>query len=126
MIVIDTSALIAIVLGEPEADRCRKAINEGGELKISAGTIAETMILSDNRNVRTQMNALLARLDIETVPATSATAERMADAYRRWGKGNHPAGLNFGDCFAYALAKELSCPLLFVGNDFTRTDVIKA
>lgn len=126
MIVLDTSALMAIVLGEPEADRCRKATTEGGELKISAGTIAETMILANSRNIRTQMDALLERLDIEIVPATYATADRTAIAYQQWGKGNHPAGLNFGDCFAYVLAKELGCPLLFVGNDFARTDVVRA
>lgn len=56
---------------------------------------------------------------------TAATADQVADAYRQWGKGNHPASLNFGDCFAYALAKELGCPLLFVGNDFARTDVMR-
>ena len=126
MIVIDTSALMAIVLGEPEADRCRTATNEGGELRISAGTIAETMILANSRGIRTQMDALLERLDIEIVPVTYATADHMAIAHQRWGKGNHPAGLNFGDCFAYALAKELGCPLLFIGNDFTRTDVLRA
>ena len=126
MIVIDTSALMAIVLSEPEADRCRKATNEGGELKISAGTIAETMILANSRNIRTQMDALLERLDIEIVPATYATADRMAIAYQQWGKGNHPAGLNFGDCFAYACARTHGVPLLFKGDDFARTDIAVA
>lgn len=126
MIAIDSSALIAIVLGESEADRCRKAIDEGGELRISASTIAETLIVANGRGVRAQMDALLKRLDMEVVSVTSDTAERVSEAYRQWGKGNHPAGLNFGDCFAYALAKELSCPLLFVGNDFARTDIMPA
>lgn len=126
MIVIDSSALLAMVLEEPEADRCRKATDEGGELRISAATVAETLIVANSRSVRTLVDALLARLDIEVVPVTAITAERVADAYRQWGKGNHPAGLNFGDCFAYALAKELACPLLFIGNDFARTDVMRA
>ena len=126
MIVIDTSALMAMVLAEPEADRCRKATNEGGELKISAGTIAETMILANSRNIRTQMDALLERLDIEIVPATYATADRMAIAYQQWGKGNHPAGLNFGDCFAYALARTKREPLLYKGDDFRHTDLRSA
>ena len=60
------------------------------------------------------------------MPVTPIRAERVAEAYRQWGKGNHPARLNFGDCFAYALAKELACPLVFIGNDFARTDVMRA
>jgi len=57
---------------------------------------------------------------------TEETAERAAAAYARWGKGNHPAGLNFGDCFAYALAEQMNCPLLFVGDDFSKTDIVPA
>lgn len=84
------------------------------------------MIVADSRGGGSDLRALLARLKVEIVPVTPANIERVAEAYRRWGKGNHPAGLNFGDCFAYALAKELACPLVFIGNDFARTDVMRA
>lgn len=67
---------------------------------------------------------MITRLQIEVVPATEVTAQFCADAHQRWGKGIHRAGLNFGDCFAYALAKSRDCPLLFIGNDFSRTDII--
>ena len=69
------------------------------------------------------MTRLLEGLGLEIVTVTSATARRIAQAYAQWGKGVHAAGLNFGDCFAYAVAKEHSCPLLFLGDDFSKTDV---
>lgn len=72
------------------------------------------------------MNALLDRFGITIVPVTEERATATARAYRRYGKGLHAAGLNFGDCFAYALAREHDCPLLFVGDDFARTDVKRA
>jgi len=84
------------------------------------------MIVADSRGGGSDLRGLLKRLNVEIVPVTPANIERVAEAYRRWGKGNHPAGLNFGDCFAYALAKELACPLVFIGNDFARTDVVQA
>ena len=72
------------------------------------------------------MEALLADLAVEIVPLTASDIGKVADAYARWGRGNHPAGLNFGDCFAYALARTRECPLLFIGNDFSRTDIVAA
>lgn len=72
------------------------------------------------------MEALLEELDYSVITVDEATAKRVRDAYSKWGKGFHPAGLNFGDCFAYALAKEQDCPLLYVGNDFSRTDIKSA
>lgn len=126
MIVLDTSALIAIVLNEPEAANCASAIEADSERRISAGTAAEAMIVADGRKVGNAMKALFGRLRAEIMPVTPIRAERVAEAYSHWGKGHHPAGLNFGDCFAYALAKELDCPLVFIGNDFARTDVMRA
>ena len=123
MIALETSALIAIVLQEPEASKCAAAIAADSDRKISAGTLAEAMIVADGRKVGDAMKALVERLKAEIVPVR---AEKVAEAYRQWGKGNHPAGLNFGDCFAYALAKELACPLVFIGSDFTRTDIMPA
>lgn len=123
MIVLETSALIAIVLQQPEASKCAAAIAADSDRKISAGTLAEAMIVADGRKVGDALKALVDKLKIEIAPVR---AENVAEAYRQWGKGNHPAGLNFGDCFAYALAKELACPLVFIGNDFARTDIVRA
>ena len=90
---------------------------------MSAGTLAEALIVAGRRGVDTQMNALLAQLELEIVKVSAVDAREMAEGYSRWGKGVHPARLNLGDCFAYALAKERNLPLLFVGNDFAQTDV---
>ena len=123
MIVLDTSALVAIFQDETEAVRIKDRITKADGLLISAGTAAEALIVAGQRGYRSALEAMLTRLGVEIVPLTSADLGRMADAYGRWGKGNHPASLNLGDCFAYALARERGCPLLFVGNDFSRTDI---
>lgn len=126
MIVVDTSALMAVVLGEPKADTCIAAMEKDDELLISAGTVAEALIVASHRNVGQEMASLIDGLGFEVVPATLATAGRIAEAYQRWGKGMHLASLNFGDCFAYALAKERGCRLLYVGTDFSHTDIERA
>lgn len=126
MIVIDTSAIIAILLDEPEADRCIAAIAESDVLLMSAGTLAETLIVADRRAVGTEAATLIDGLGVEVVPVTPEDARRVAAAYTRWGKGLHPAALNFGDCFGYALAWERDCPLLFIGEDFAHTDIVSA
>lgn len=123
MIAVDTSALMAILLDEPEAEACMAAIEVADSLLISAGTMAEALIVAQHRNLGDEMSSLVDGLGFETVPVTSGTARRIAEAHARWGKGIHPAGLNYGDCFAYALASERDCPLLFVGDDFARTDL---
>ncbi len=126
MIAVDTSALMAILLCEPEADACATALEVDPHVLISAGTMAEALIVAARRNVRDEMETLIEDLAFEVVSVTPAAARRIAAAYERWGKGVHPAGLNFGDCFAYEAAKEHACPLLFVGNDFTATDIASA
>jgi ribonuclease VapC len=123
MIAVDTSALMAIALNEPNADACIAAIESQDRLLISAGTVAEALIVSARRNVGEQVARLIEGLGFEIVDVTSVSARRIAQAYERWGKGVHPASLNFGDCFAYEVAREHGCRLLYVGNDFTRTDV---
>jgi ribonuclease VapC len=123
MIAVDTSALMAIVLGEAEADACIKVLEVETEVLVSAGTVAEALIVAAQRNVGEQMTSLIDGLGFEIVTVTPVSARRIAQAYERWGKGLNPAGLNFGDCFAYEVAKEHSCPLLFVGQDFSKTDV---
>lgn len=126
MMVVDTSALMAIVLDEPQAEACMTALEADDELLISAGTVAEALIVSGHRNIGEEMTELIAGLGFEVVAVTLASARQLSQAYARWGKGVHPAALKFGDCFAYALAKENSCPLLFVGDDFSRTDIQSA
>jgi ribonuclease VapC len=123
MIVVDTSALMAILLNEADADTCAAALEGAGRLLISSGTVAEALIVAQRRGVGDEMEQLLSGLGFEVMAVTAADARRVAEAYQNWGKGLHPAGLNFGDCFAYALAKEQACPLLYVGNDFARTDI---
>lgn len=123
MIVVDTSALMAIALGEAKSEACIEALADDAEVLISAGTMAEALIVAARRHIGDVVANLIERFDFEIVPVTSAFASRIGNAYERWGKGLHPAGLNFGDCFAYALAKDQSCPLLFVGDDFSKTDI---
>jgi ribonuclease VapC len=123
VIVVDTSALMAIVLNEPDADACMAALAVEGDLQISAGTVAEALIVASRRNLAEEMGRLIDGLGFDIVSVTGPSARRIADAYGRWGKGVHPAGLNFGDCFAYALASEHASRLLFVGGDFKRTDI---
>ncbi len=123
MIAVDTSALMAILLGEPEADACSAALEADDQLLISAGTVAEALIVAARRGVGAEMARPLDELGFEIVAVTAASARRVAEAYDRWGKGTHPAALNFGDCFAYALAKEHGCPLVYVGRDFARIDL---
>ena len=126
MIAVDTSALMAIVLDEPEADACIAALEAEDELVISAGTLAEALIVAARRNVEVEVAAIVERFGFDIVPVTAASARRIGEAYHRWGRGVHPAALNFGDCFAYELAKECACPLLFIGDDFARTDLVSA
>ena len=124
MIAVDTSALMAIVLDEPQAETCMAAIEAADGLLISAGTVAEALIVADRRNIRDEVDALISGLSFEIVPVTADSARRIADAYGHWGKGVHSAALNYGDCFAYAIAMEHGCPLLYVGNGFSFTDVL--
>ncbi len=114
---------MAILLDEPQAQPCMSALAATDRLLISAGTVAEMMIVAGQRNVGEEAEKLINGLGFEIIPVSFASAQGIAQAYRQWGKGVHPAGLNFGDCFAYDLARTNSCPLLFVGNDFSRTDI---
>ncbi|MBL8536782.1 MAG: type II toxin-antitoxin system VapC family toxin [Hyphomonadaceae bacterium] len=123
MIAVDTSALMAVLLRERQAADCITALDAADAIVISAATLAEALLVSALRNTGPEMRELIEELGCEIAPVTEAVARRVARAYARWGKDVHPAGLNFGDCFAYALAEERACPLLFVGDDFLRTDV---
>jgi ribonuclease VapC len=123
LIAVDTSALLAIILGEPLGKACMRALVAEDHLVISAVTIVEALIVAERRNVTPEMMQLLDGLGFDVVAVTAASARRAVAAYRRWGKGVHPAGLNFGDCFAYEVAQSNQCGLLFVGQDFVKTDV---
>ena len=123
MIAVDTSALMAIVLQEPLAEACKAALAAEDDILMSAGTLAEVLIVSARRRVGARMAAVLNRLYLNIVSVPPATARRVGETYEQWGRGMHPASLNFGDCFAYALAMERACRLLYVGEDFAKTDV---
>jgi ribonuclease VapC len=123
MIAVDTSALMAIALNEKEADACISALEAEDNILISAGTMAEALIVAARRNVGEEVASLIDGLGFDIVAVTPAAARRIALAYAQWGKGMNPAALNFGDCFAYAVAKENSCGLLYVGDDFSKTDI---
>lgn len=126
MIVLDGSALFAILLGEAEAHRCAQVLEQADPLLLSAGSLAELLIAAAGKDVLDEMQRLVAGLDPAVVPLTEPRARAAAEAYRKWGKGFHRAKLNLGDSFAYALAREHDCPLLFVGDDFAKTDIASA
>ncbi|MEW6596025.1 MAG: type II toxin-antitoxin system VapC family toxin [Pseudomonadota bacterium] len=123
MIAVDTSALMAIVLDESQAEACATVLATEPRILISAATIAETLIVAARRNVRNEVEELIEGLGLEVIHVTPSTARRVASVYERWGKGVHPAALNFGDCFAYDVARTHECRLLYVGSDFARTDI---
>ena len=125
MIALDSSALIEVVAQQPSADRCARILSHA-ELVISAATLAEALIVASRKRVLPELDDLLAALDLTVEPVDAEFAERAADTYRRWGKGFHPADLNYGDSFSYALAEMYGCPLLYVGNDFAQTDIRSA
>jgi ribonuclease VapC len=123
VIAVDTSALLAILLEEPLADDCDAALNSNDRLLISAGTLTEALIVAQARNRGEALETLIEDLGFEVVPVDAAAARRAAAAHVRWGRGAKTAGLNFGDCFAYDVARQNRCPLLYVGRDFAKTDV---
>ena len=100
------------------------ALEEDPEVLISAGTLTELLIVClRQESVKLAVADLIERFGFNVIPVTQASAERIGGAYERWGRGFYPAGLNFGDCFAYEVANEYRCALLYVGNDFSKTDV---
>jgi ribonuclease VapC len=127
--VIDSSALLAIFLEEPDASVYVSAIVNDRRRLISAATLAEASIVAIRRREPdpiVALDTLTTRLRLVVIPVDHEQALLARDGFRRFGKGRHPAGLNFGDCFAYALAKQRGEPLLFKGNDFSQTDVAVA
>ena len=127
--IIDTSVLIAILQLEPEAVRMLAAIKKADRRAMSAATLVEAGIVVETRSGEQgarDLDAAVARMRIEIVPLTASHAAHARRAFRRYGKGRHLARLNPGDCFAYALAKASGEPLLFKGEDFSKTDIAVA
>lgn len=125
--IVDTSAIIAILRNEPAGSRCASILSEADIVRISAATYLEAAIVVDgSRNpvLSGQFDELIAAVEMMIEPVTAHHADVAREAYRMFGRGSgHPAKLNFGDCFAYALATESGDSLLFVGNDFRQTDI---
>ncbi len=124
--VIDTSAIAAILLREPAAPRLAATIETMTPRLLSAASLLEAAIVIESRKGETagrELDLLLYRADIEVIAVDHDQAEIARRAWRQFGKGRHPAGLNYGDCFSYALAKSRNQTLLCVGDDFARTDV---
>jgi len=128
--IIDTSALVAILRDEPEAKDCALAIERNRNRRVSAANFFEAALVIDGSRdpvASRRFDELVKEARIAIEPVTEAQARIAREAYRDFGKGSgHPAKLNFGDCFAYALAKTAGEPLLFKGDDFIHTDVISA
>src|ERR1043166_7607984 len=123
---LDTSALLVILLAEPESEAIRRAIEADATRLLSAGSFLETALVIETRfgpNGGRELDLLIARAGIEIVAFDAEQAKHARSAFLRWGKGRSPAGLNFGDCFSYALSRTSGEPLCFKGNDFARTDV---
>lgn len=121
--IVDTSALIAMLREEPEAGNLRARLTEAAAVRLSAGTLVEARLVAARTDNDRDLGKLLDAAEAEIVPFDARQAELAFGAFIRFGKGRHPAGLNFGDLFAYALAKASDEPLLFKGEEFARTDV---
>lgn len=125
--IVDTSALIAILRDEADGPAILRALHENRPRRLSAASYLEAAVVIDRSLdpiVRSRLDEILAELEIVIEPVTPEQARIARQAYREFGKGSsHPAGLNFGDCFVYALAKEAGEPLLYKGTDFAQTDI---
>ena len=125
--VIDTSALVAILLEEPEAVAFAEMIESASPRLLSAATLLEASMVVEARKGEAggrELDLFIYRAGIEVIAVDQNQVEIGRTAWRRFGKGHHPASLNLGDCFAYALAKATGAPLLFKGDDFAKTDLL--
>lgn len=124
--ILDSSAVLAILFGESDAARFAKAIGDAGSCRMSAASYVEVAAVVESQTQSKgskQFDAFLRRARVTIEPVTEEQAHIARQAYADFGKGRHPAGLNFGDCFSYALAKATGEKLLFKGNDFSKTDL---
>jgi ribonuclease VapC len=124
VIVIDTSVLVAILAAEPDAPAFQRLLARTTHRAAPASCYLEAvMVASRRRDGRAALDKIVADYAIDLLPIDEPIVRRAADAFERYGKGRHPAGLNFGDCLSYAAAMQLAAPLVFKGGDFARTDV---
>ena len=124
--IVDTSAVIAILLGEPETEAFSRALADDPKRMISAFNALESAIVIEAKKGEAggiELDLLLHRAQIDIISLNTDQVELALTAWREYGKGNHPAGLNIGDCCAYALAKYSGEPLLFKGTDFSQTNI---
>lgn len=124
--VLDSSAVLAILFDEPERKTFTTAVEQDRRRLMSAANLLESAMIIESRRgepAGRELDLLLHRAGVQIVPVDAEQVESARSAWRRFGRGRHPAGLNFGDCFAYALAATTGEPLLFKGDDFQRTDV---
>jgi ribonuclease VapC len=121
--IVDTSALIAILRREPDSDALAERLLGADEVRMSSGTLLEARIVAERDGGDAELAELLDLAGVEIVPPDARQIDLAFEGFRRFGRGRHPAGLNFGDLFAYALARALDEPLLFKGEDFGKTDV---
>lgn len=124
--VIDTSAIVAIAQNDPEASSFEQMIAEDPVRMISAATVLEAAMALETRFGEVggaEFDLWLAKAGVDIIAVETEHADQARRAWRRYGKGRHPAALNYGDCFAYALATITGEPLLFKGNDFAQTDI---
>lgn len=130
MIVVDTSVVVAVLLGEDDAELFASVLADHvGDIAISAATLVEMRIVARAKQgaaAVADLSALLATVEANIVPLDVDQADIASAAWARFGRGHHPAALNFGDCFSYALARSYGSPLLFKGNDFAQTDIASA
>ena len=124
--ILDSSAIVAVMLAEPGYQAILARMGDAELLAAGAPTVVETAIVLSarlGRDARPELDAFLREADVEVIPFTADHYRAAVDAFLRFGKGRHPAGLNFGDCLAYAVATLAGMPLMFVGGDYSRTDL---
>lgn len=125
--IVDSSALIAILAKEPEWMRLNEVMGTSKSIRLSVANYLEVMMVLSGRTLReAALEEMMVSFNIEQVPVSLEQGRLAIEAFRKFGKGRHPARLNYGDCFAYALAREQGEPLLFKGGDFDKTDVAVA
>jgi len=128
-VILDSSAIVAVLLAEPGFERLLDRIASAEAAGVGAPTLVEAAIVVSSRlgkDARPMLNEFLREAEIEVIPFLGDHFDAALDAFLRYGKGRHPAGLNFGDCLAYAAASLAGLPLLYAGNDFTATDITPA
>jgi ribonuclease VapC len=124
--VLDTSAVVAVLQNEPQRRKFNEAIEAADTRSVSTASLVECSMILESRygaDAVRDLDLFIAKAQVSLVPVDEEQANFARRAFRKFGKGRHPAGLNFGDCFSYALSRSLDLPLLFKGNDFSQTDV---